>query len=360
MSLLNVGIVPPITSPSISEMSLSSFDMVSSVEASQPPETSYDSDDEIVWSVSEPEVFAMSGSEPLDDFVLLSRPHSALAGRDRTALSTPVEDNIPNVIPTPATVTRSLVLEMQKLSIGENSPKITQVQTLSTPTMPKKQKKKQGRIAESYPTSPVKGTASVRLPSTIHVAPSPSKKKQRKKKQKTAAATGPSTSTGLGSRKVVDDISDRPSLSMEGDSVTEPSIEWQEAATFISSYVSVPFIPPKELTRCANSFLSNPAAQANTVCRLTLLQSIIIELGLGTSSSLPVSLTAAKAFLKSRAFLNIREYLAVRGQGPKAVQSLLFPSRSALIKDIRKKRNPASLKWVKKHGLQVLLVGWMR
>lgn len=340
MSLLDVGTA--ITSPTISEKSISSFDMVPGVEALQPPETSYDSDDEIVWSVSEPEVFAMSGSE--SEFVLLSRPQSALAGRDRTGLSTPAEDNVPNDILPPATVTRSIVLEMQKLSIGENSPKIAEVQTLSTPpTTPKKQKKKkQGRIAESNPTSSVKGTATApksQPPATIHVVPAPSKKKQ-KKKQKAAAAAGPSTSTSHGSRKVVDDVSDRQSLPMESDSVTEPSIEWQEAATFISS------------------FLLNPAAQTNTVCRLTLLQSIIIELGLGASSSLPVSLTAAKAFLKSRAFLNIQEYLAVRGQGPKAVQSLLFPSRSALIKNIRKKRNPASLKWVKKHGLQVLLVGW--
>lgn len=239
---LNIGTVPTITSPTISETSISSFDMVSSVEALQPFETTHDSDDEIVWSVSEPEVVAMSGSELIDGFVLLSRPQSALASCDRTALSTPVEDNVLNVIPTPVT----LVLEMQKLSISENSVKIAEVQTLSTPpATPKKQKKKKrGRTVESYPTSPVKGTATVQPPATIHVAPSPSKKKQGKKK-KAAAAAGPSTSTSLGSRKVVDDISDRQSLSTESDSATKPSIEWQEAATFISSYVSVPFIPSK-------------------------------------------------------------------------------------------------------------------
>ena len=231
---LNIGTVPTITSPTISE---TSFDMVSSVEALQPFETTHDSDDEIVWSVSEPEVVAMSGSEPIDGFVLLSRPQSALASCDRTALSTPVEDNVLNVIPTPVT----LVLEMQKLSISENSVKIAEVQTLSTPPATPK---KRGRTVESYPTSPVKGTATVQPPATIHVAPSPSKKKQGKKK-KAAAAAGPSTSTSLGSRKVVDDISDRQSLLTESDSATEPSIEWQEAATFISSYVSVPLIPSK-------------------------------------------------------------------------------------------------------------------
>jgi hypothetical protein len=54
--------------------------------------------------------------------------------------------------------------------------------------------------------------------------------------------------------------------------------------------------------------------------------------------------------------LNIKEYLAVRGQGPAAVRRIMYPSRSALIKDIRKKNNRASLRWVKESGLQVLLV----
>lgn len=102
-------------------------------------------------------------------------------------------------------------------------------------------------------------------------------------------------------------------------------------------------------------FLSNPSAQNDSVYRLTLMQSIIIELGLATAV-LPSTLRAAKAFLKSRVFLDIREYIAVRGQGPEAVQRAMYPSKTALIKDIKKK--PTSIKWVKKHGLQVLLVGW--
>ena len=106
-------------------------------------------------------------------------------------------------------------------------------------------------------------------------------------------------------------------------------------------------------------FLSNPDAQTDNVCRLTLLQSLIIELGLATASTLPPTLSTAKAFLKAHAFLNIREYIAVRGQGPEAVQSVMYPSRSALIKSIKKKRNATSIKWVKALGLQVLLVGYM-
>jgi hypothetical protein len=106
-------------------------------------------------------------------------------------------------------------------------------------------------------------------------------------------------------------------------------------------------------------FLSNPDAKTDDIYRLTLLQSLIIELGLGTSSALPPTLSAAKAFLKARAFLNIREYIAVRGQGPEAVRSVMYPSRSALIKSIKKKRNATSIKWVKELGLQVLLVGYL-
>ena len=109
--------------------------------------------------------------------------------------------------------------------------------------------------------------------------------------------------------------------------------------------------------RCAFRFLSNPDAKSSSVYRLTLMQSIIIELGLATAS-LPSSLKSAKAFLKSRVFLNIREYIDVREQGPEAVQRALYPSKTALIKGIRK--NPTPIKWVKKHGLQVLLVGWMQ
>ena len=106
-------------------------------------------------------------------------------------------------------------------------------------------------------------------------------------------------------------------------------------------------------------FLSDPGARTDDICRLTLLQSLIIELGLATTSTLPSTLSAAKAFLKAHAFLNIREYMAVRGQGPEAVQSVMYPSKSALIKSIKKKRNATSIKWVKELGLQVLLVEYL-
>jgi hypothetical protein len=96
------------------------------------------------------------------------------------------------------------------------------------------------------------------------------------------------------------------------------------------------------------------------VSPLRLLQALIIELGLcppsATGTTLPRSLKAAKAILKSHAFVNIREYLATRDQGLAALQRIMHPSRGSLIRDIRTKKNSVSLGWVKQHGLQVLLV----
>ena len=103
-------------------------------------------------------------------------------------------------------------------------------------------------------------------------------------------------------------------------------------------------------------FLSNPESKSS-VCNLTLLHSLIIELGLlAAPCPLPGSLTAAKALIKANAHINIKEYIAVRGQGQAALRNVMHPSRTALVKDIRKSGNRASLKWVKSRGLQVLLV----
>ncbi|KAM6500840.1 hypothetical protein JOM56_003854, partial [Amanita muscaria] len=89
--------------------------------------------------------------------------------------------------------------------------------------------------------------------------------------------------------------------------------------------------------------------------RLTLLQSLIVELGLA-STALPTSLRSARAFLKARVFINIREYLSHRGKDQAALQKLLYPSKKALVKDIKRKGKTVSRNWVKEHGLGVLLV----
>lgn len=100
--------------------------------------------------------------------------------------------------------------------------------------------------------------------------------------------------------------------------------------------------------------------------KLEFLQALIIELGLYSPvydekthnaewPSLPSSLRAAKALLKSQVFLNVRDYLAVRSQGIDALRSVMHPNRSALMREVRGgKRSP--VKTVKDSGLGVLLV----
>lgn len=92
---------------------------------------------------------------------------------------------------------------------------------------------------------------------------------------------------------------------------------------------------------------------------LTLLHALIVELGFSSTSfpsPLPASMKAAKTFLKTHAFVNIGQYLSVRTQGQKALQSIIHPTRSSLMKDIGKKRNRVPLGAVKAMGLNVLLV----
>jgi len=118
----------------------------------------------------------------------------------------------------------------------------------------------------------------------------------------------------------------------------------------------------EDAVRYITSFLSNPSAtlSRSSCTRLTFLQSLIIELGLisPTSTEVPSSLKAAKRFLKARAFINIGEYLSVRGQGLDKVREVMFSSKRELTSELRKKKggHKADKGWVKRHGLNVLLV----
>lgn len=102
------------------------------------------------------------------------------------------------------------------------------------------------------------------------------------------------------------------------------------------------------------------------------MQALIIELGLCPTASvasaqstsfynlpsLPRSLRAAKALIKSRAFVNVRDYLDVRNKGFEALQSIMHPSRQALVKDLSRGKGGrrVSRDFVKNSGLGVLLV----
>ncbi|KAG6919983.1 hypothetical protein DXG01_013332 [Tephrocybe rancida] len=336
----------PLTSPSLSTASnASSFIMLSN--HIQPPATalSDDSGDEIIYNLSSSDSF-LSADDCLnsdstsedDDFVVLSRPRSQPSISD-TGLSTPKDNDDDSH--TGAQNVADLAANLATLSVANPAPRRRKAKTASTAVIvagavPKKKRSK--KVAKA---SPVNAAAA-------YPSPGPSPARPKRVDPPTASTSrgqqvsrprlkqGKKTKlTGLGGRSIVDDASDRFSDYGESDAGS-PSM-YEEAFSFITS------------------FLSNPEARKDSVCRLTLLQALIVELGLA-SSSLPSSLKAAKAYLKSRAFLNIREYIAVRDQGPAAVQRIMHPSRSALIKDIRKKKNKAPLGWVKDSGLNVLLV----
>ena len=106
-----------------------------------------------------------------------------------------------------------------------------------------------------------------------------------------------------------------------------------------------------------------------------MLQALIIELGFfnppngadfksdsGRStptfelSDIPQSIKAAKSFIKTHVFLNVRDYIALRAQGQEALQNVLHPSRKSLVTELRKKDARVPRGWVKERGLSVLLV----
>ncbi|KAF9466302.1 hypothetical protein BDZ94DRAFT_1251629 [Collybia nuda] len=353
----------PLASPTPSSLSSSSsFVMLPTDRLESLPRSlsrdrtssTYDSDDEIVYSVSEASSLSSSDfteSFPAsdDDFVVLNRPRSPGTVLE-TGTSTPSGDDNDRAA-TP--VTTQLVADLKNLAVNDSgSTSSGSPRSNSAPTSPVSssgvgpKKKRKSKAARAAARAAAKSRPSSTPTTTRVVSPSPAMKqgkdvvkaKQKKSKKK----KGPTTTVAVSSpvdfraRSIVDDMSERLSENGDTESTAAPSI-YEEAVGFITS------------------FISNPAAQKDSACRLTLLQALIIELGLA-NSSLPASLTAAKAFLKSRAFLNIREYLAVRGQGPAAVQRIMHPSKNALIKELRKKKNSAPLGLVKSSGLQVLLV----
>lgn len=138
---------------------------------------------------------------------------------------------------------------------------------------------------------------------------------------------------------------------------------------------------PRRVKRSSNvthplrvfSFLSNPLN--HKAANLALLQALIIELGFfnppngsdsrsdsGRStpsfelSDIPQSMRAARAFIKSHVFVNVRDYLALRAKGQEALQNVLHPSRKSLVTELRKKEARVPRDWVKQRGLNVLLV----
>ncbi|KAH8117477.1 hypothetical protein DFH11DRAFT_1504835 [Phellopilus nigrolimitatus] len=168
-----------------------------------------------------------------------------------------------------------------------------------------------------------------------------------------APSPAPSTPGGLGTRSVVDDVSEN------GDALVQTVVETETERLLGMAY--------DEAVKFMNNFIEHPHYYTSKASRLTFLQALVVELGLvsttGPTRALPGSLNSAKALLKTHAFLNVRDYLQVRGLGLEALRSAMFPSRSALMRDLRgrgaegkKARRRAPLGWVKETGLTVLLV----
>jgi hypothetical protein len=280
----------------VSERSRSST--LSSTLSSQAFSLVNDSDsDEIVWDISSDYHSNSAESSDPEDFVVLRR-------------------STPNPAQPSSAVSDALTSDLSRLSLKQST-------STSTPARPAKLSSPAKKVSATFakddspPLTPV------------------SKKRGRRRAKKESKAVG------LGSRPIVDDVSESTE-DFSTDLERDDSSVYEEAVEFITS------------------FLRNPSAYAGSSSRLTLLQSLIIELGL-SCPSMPGSMTSARTLLKSQAFLNIREYLAVRDQGMDAVKQAMYPSRSALIKSIRKRpQSRASLGWVKEHGLQVLLVAAYR
>lgn len=170
-------------------------------------------------------------------------------------------------------------------------------------------------------------------------------KAQRKKAKKAlrAAILAAPGSSSAPPFPIVDDTS---SLASDAISVTSDDESTTSTAT-VTGY--------EDASRFITGFLSSPEDK-DSVNKLTLLQSLILELDVADVCTLPTTITSAKKLLKSEAHVNIREYIAVREKGQDALKGIMHASRGSLAKSIRKKKNPASLTWVKQQGLTVLLV----
>lgn len=118
-----------------------------------------------------------------------------------------------------------------------------------------------------------------------------------------------------------------------------PVSTYCEASAFVSRYIACPH-----------------AQDDNT--KLQLLRSVIIELGVRppNSSDLPATLTAARKLIKSEVHINIKQYVATRDKGQLALKQIIHPSKGSLRREIRRTGQRASLEWVKKRGLQALLI----
>ncbi|KAJ8475420.1 hypothetical protein ONZ51_g6572 [Trametes cubensis] len=357
--------------------SLSSYDYFSShsrstsQDASSGDSDSYgtvsddvSSEDEIVLSfsdISSLEVVSQRGDVPAtpgvfsdDEFVIMSRPR------------TPREDDLAASFSALALSTTSARSSRRPAAGSDKS------SPSSTKSAKRRAKKKRSAaraldngVAASNPSS----TKAVVSSSKATGNPQDTTKSRRKAKRAAARAAAASATSGFGDRPIVDDVSE---AGTEYPALSVPPAVYKNAQSYVSSYVLAEnHLPTKTLTNVLpRSVLSADQSAKSGMSKLAFLQALIIELGLYPASqtavvttsssffslpSLPSSLRAAKALLKSQVFLNVRDYLAVRSQGIEALRRVMHPSRSALMRELRSGKK-VSVKTVKESGLSVLLV----
>ncbi|KAI0262867.1 hypothetical protein BC834DRAFT_971688 [Gloeopeniophorella convolvens] len=334
----------------------SSIDILSLTSSTTWAGDSPSDEDEIVWSLSSsavlssPSVVGSPRSETAD-VVLVPRadPSSgqsllpsaeAIAEAMATLSLNPmsrsmhIDRTAPAPAPAPGTTSASSRSPSPKKKQRSPSKKATLSPPHERTPSPPERKKKAKKAKKAKGASPAQSKTDLGASaSATPMDDTPSKRTERKRKAAAGAApTNPTErpASGLGSRTVVDDVSEA------GD---EPSSGYHEA----------------------RKYLAHPAAAGNNGSALQVLHALILELGLPgvagkfSIAELPRSLRKARAMLKSQVFINVRDYLAVREQGQAALQRAMHPSRSSLVKEVRKgKRMP--VREVKEAGLNVLLI----
>ncbi|KAG2158439.1 uncharacterized protein EDB93DRAFT_1334779 [Suillus bovinus] len=124
--------------------------------------------------------------------------------------------------------------------------------------------------------------------------------------------------------------------------------ERHEARTLDGSY--------EDAAAYITQYLEVPVKDRDHSVKLLFLQALIVEFGI--SKQLPASISSATKLLKDSLHVNINDYVARRGKDQGELQQIMQLSKKALRKDLRRSNRRSSLKWVKEHGLNVLLIGF--
>lgn len=300
-------------------------------------------DDIIVWGISDSEgsqvsssIMASPGFESDDDFVLLQMPLRTLPHTTGAAPGTILSTGT-DPMTTPVTANSVLIAEAEELADGLAQLAVSDESPRSllgaSPSDSQPDAVSASSLAVVIPSKGPSQPSAIVIVASSKKSKAAKRKRARRRRAAEKARAQVTSSASSGSETSEDSLT----------STEDQTRLFEEASNYITAY------------------LAHPEAKENQVCKLTLLQSLLIELGLAkVSSALPTSLTAATKIIKATVFINIKEYLLVRTQGPQAILAAMYPSRSALVKAMRKKANRASLQWVKDHGLNVLLVSCFR